>query len=342
MKKSSKGRSKKRVIIRIVVVLVLIVGAFALVQKCRAPKVVAAKAAGAQTEVQLFAKASTLEERVEVAGNLQAQDARIYSFGSELEVSTLHVAMGDQVRKGQLLATTDLSNAQLAVKELEAQLAAARVEGRGSSIEMLEIKLEQAKKQLEALSIIAPFDGVVTACDMQAGLAGGKLELSSTAPFVAYVSVGELDANKVKIGSAVVANFRVAPDEEYKARVTKKSPRAVADARGSMRIAVELEFEQLPSHILEGFSFSGSIVSGDATPVVVVPNDAIGELPSGELYVMRKRGDEADATQIVVSVAYHNSTESRIMSGDIAEGDELLQAPPFAEQSEWKAGVQGE
>ncbi len=344
MKKSQKKGAKRRfrkfiLLILLVLVVGFVVTRFVLPQPAKSAQTASQIA---KSEVLLFAKASTLEERVEVAGNIEAQDSRVYSFGAEREVLELKVAMGDRVEKGQLLATTDLSDAQLLVKEIEAQLAAARAEGRRSSIETLEIKLAQAQKQLEKLSIVAPFDAVVTACDMQAGLAGGKLEISSTAPFVATVSVGELDANKVKIDSSVVANFRVAPDEEYKARVTKKSPRALTDARGSMRIAVELEFEQLPAHILEGFSFSGSIVSGEATPVVVVPNDAIGELPSGELYVMRKRGDETQATQVVVEVAYHNSTESRIMKGDIAEGDKLLQAPPFKAQSEWNVGVEGE
>jgi len=173
------------------------------------------------------------EHFLQVQGDVATkQNIVLYpQFSGQLQ--KLHVAVGDQVKKGALLATLDDNGMAQQLNQLKVQEALAKTtferqeklwnQNIGSEIQYLQAKTqyeaqqsltEQVAQQLEKSKIIAPFDGTIDAVLAEAGtvVSAGLspvFRLVNLSNMYLKASVPEAYLNEVTPGKKVMVNFPV-------------------------------------------------------------------------------------------------------------------------------------
>lgn len=118
----------------------------------------------------------TVVSSVSAAGSVSSVDSRDLSFGATGTVETIKVAVGDRVKKGQLLATLDDASAQDAVRSAKAARDAAANADTGtpatrSAYVQAEVAYDNALRTLDGTRLTAPFSGTIVAVN---GTVGGS------------------------------------------------------------------------------------------------------------------------------------------------------------------------
>lgn len=231
------------------------------------------------------------------SGQLTTEDETVLAFKTGGVIRSVLVKEGDQVRKGQLLATLDLTeiNSSVAQAKLGAEKAQrdydrARNLYRDSvaTLEQLqnaETALALAGKQLEAASfnqtfseIHAPASGFVLKKFVNAGqvVSTGDPILQTNAAvdgnWILKVSVSDRQWTIIKLNDDATVTLDAFSKKPFKARVTRKSE--VSDpATGSY--AIELTLTDPKEKLATGMFGSVVMESGDTVTSWNVPFEAV-------------------------------------------------------------------
>jgi macrolide-specific efflux system membrane fusion protein len=252
----------------------------------------------------------------------------------------VHVAVGDHVSKGEVLATA-------ATDDLASQIADARRAADSAALQLKQAKADRAdasgtaaKRQAqigvynaesaaakarsdlagllalrEHTTITAPADGVVTAVAISAGadapdaaaitMLSGALRVSTT--------VVESDIAAIQIGQEATVTV-AAVDASLRGKVVSIDP-VGSDSGGSgvVSFAVVVELDAPPVNLRPGMSADISIVAASATNVLAIPSRAL----SGAAGSYTVRVVAADGTVSVrdVEVGLVTSSLAEIKSG---------------------------
>ncbi len=210
-----------------------------------------------QTPVQTATvKKGNLTVEITATGNLAMPDSVNLSFGASGKVQEVLVEIGDEVKKGQVLARLDTSTleqnliqAQINVKSAQYSLEKAKQPTTTASgdrilsapdpldIEIKELQLELAKKrlkdaerQLEEATIVAPFDGVVAQVNISKGDRASDsataIRLLDTSKLEVDVVVSEMDVFQIKPGARATVQVDAVSGISFPARVKRISPAA--------------------------------------------------------------------------------------------------------------------
>lgn len=225
-------------------------------------------------------------------------------------VTRVAVALGDRVRRGQLLgvvASTDVSAARSRLDQARARLAAAEStlrrqqqlssEGIGAQRSLIDAEaqvgelraeVEGLRRQLSVfgsgsageLTLIAPIDGVVVAVHATLGETARPDEPAFiiTDPTKVWVrgNVPELELSRVQAGSAAIVRLHAFPDVAMPGTITYVAP-ALDERTRSLPVRVTLETPD--PRLRSGLFGSIELVGGDAGErVLVVPADAVATL----------------------------------------------------------------
>ena len=173
------------------------------------------------------------EHYLQVQGDVATkQNIVLYpQFSGQLQ--TLHVSVGDQVKKGDLLATLDDNGMAQQLNQLMVQEALAKTtferqeklwhQNIGSELQYLQAKTQyeaqrsltqQVAQQLEKSKIVAPFDGTIDAVLAEAGtvVSAGMspvFRLVNLSNMYLKADVPEGYLNDVVAGKKVIVNFQV-------------------------------------------------------------------------------------------------------------------------------------
>jgi multidrug efflux pump subunit AcrA (membrane-fusion protein) len=164
-----------------------------------------------------------LAEYKEILSDLLSQDEYsgivLYDiYGQKYDRVTL-----EDIRLKQL----KVESAELAVSQAVQNINLAQ-----KNLELAELKLAQARKSLAESTIVAPFDGVITAVPVKEGrfISAGTyasttiVELYDLTHMVLTDSVSELDIVKVEKGQRVIITFDAIPDKQFEGSVSYISP----------------------------------------------------------------------------------------------------------------------
>lgn len=211
----------------------------------------------AQTTVQTAtAKKGDLTVEITATGNLAMPDSVNLSFGSSGKVQEVLVEMGDEVKKGQVLAKLDTSTleqnliqAQINVKSAEYSLEKAKeptttasgdrilsapdpldIEIKELQLELAKMRLKEAERQLAEATIVAPFDGVVAEVNVSRGDMVGEgttvIRLLDPSRLEVDVLVSEMDVFQIKPGARATVQVDAVSGVSFPARVKRISPAA--------------------------------------------------------------------------------------------------------------------
>jgi len=305
-------------------------------------------------------------DAVEADGAAAASDAASSSgsLASTIEwpVTALHVAVGDHVTKGEVLATAgtadltaqiadagrNAASAALQLKTAKADKTAATgtAAKRQAQIALYNAQSADAKARgdLAALvalrahtAITAPADGVVTAVAISSGadapdgsaitLLSGALRVSTT--------VVESDIAAIQVGQAATVTV-AAVDASLQGKVVSIDP-VGSDSGGSgvVSFAVVVELDAPPAALRPGMSADISIVAASASNVLAIPSRAL----SGSAGAYTVRVVAADGTVSVrdVEVGLVTSSLAEIKSG-LQEGERVVTGTSSSQNSSTTVG----
>ncbi len=233
-----------------------------------------------------------------------------------------------QRRIDEAQATLDLANAQLVnARNYLAALKGEEIpeDATGASLNALEAQLavQSAQEDLDATKLYAPIPGVVMTLTAEVGetVSGTIMTIDDLSQATIQFYMDESDWGNIKVGYAVTASFDVLPNQTFSGVVTEVQPGLITEQGSSVVEGIA----QLDNTIADiglpiGVEAAIDVISGQATNAVLVPVEALHELPDGT-YTVFVMVDGAPALR-VVEVGLQSDTFAVITSG-VNVGDEV-------------------
>jgi RND family efflux transporter MFP subunit len=317
-----------------------------------------------------------LETDITPSGNLIMPHQAKLTFGSAGTVEQVSVQIGDMVEKGQELAKLDtvslqanLIQAQINVKSAQLNLERAETPTTNSSgttvisapdpldIEIKQFQLDQAKlqvqdaqKQLDNATMVAPFDGWIAEVDVSVGdiVSNNTVAIRIIDPTQLEVDVliNEMDINQVKVGSPATVQITSIPGMNLTATAVAISPTATVQggvvnylvkvdvqppktsggtfsSRGqTASVTADAQKSSISTPVIrEGMSTTVSIITAQRKDALMLPNRAI--ISQGRDTIVQLVNEEGQLEQRTIQTGISNWQYVEVVSG-LNEGDKVM------------------
>lgn len=302
-------------------------------------------------------KRSELVKAVYATGYVEAEKIAHLSAEFSGTVRSVGALEGERVRKGQNIVVFDSKQPRLAVEEARAavaeELAAVRDhrlklernrmlfkvgaisqqqldEAERNSTQSLEAfrrrqaQLDSREDDLKKLSVVAPFDGMLTLQKVKAGdyvQANTEVaEVADTSSYLVVVEVDELDVPRLRTGLNAVIAFDSMPDNRFDAAVVRIVPQTDRVTKTSR---VYLRLNNSAEAIQGGMTATANIIYNVKKGTLLARKSSVFEqdrkayvwkIVSGKLKKQAVRIGDSDLTFI------------EILSG-LTEGDQVVTSP---------------
>lgn len=281
---------------------------------------------------------------IELQAAVEAEDMVAASSETGGRITSLNVKEGQYVKRGQLIATTDLEQVKKSIAEIEKSLElAVDVYNRqkrlwdqniGSEIQFLQAKnsKERLEKSLETIqfqltkgNIYAPKGGVIEMVMIKAGEMAGPgapiVQILNTSQVKVAANVPEKFLRNVRKGEMMTIEVP-ALDMKTKGRVTMLG-RTINPANRTFKVEVNLPNSKgllkpnlLANMLLNDFS---------AKDVITIPLELVQQEVSGKDYIFIKKDGEEGAMAEKIYVTTGESYDGNIIiSEGLAGGEELI------------------
>lgn len=282
------------------------------------------------------------EHFVQVQGDVATkQNIVLYpQFSSQLK--KLHVVVGDEVKKGAVLATLDDNGLSQQLNQLKVQEALAKTtferqeklwaQNIGSELQFLQAKTQyeaqksltqQLSQQLEKTQIIAPFDGTIDAVLAEAG----TVVSAGVSPVFRLVNLSNMylkaDVPESYL-SEVVAGKKVMVDFPVLGLKVASKVRSVGRYinPGNRTFSIEVDLPKQTSQIKPNLTAQIQINDYTSEQALLVPQSVISENAAGQQYVYTTFYDqEREQSTALKRIVVTGKTE-----GDFVEILEGIQA----------------
>jgi len=186
--------------------------------------------------------------------------------------------------------------------------------------------------------VTADFNGVITACNIEAGskttVGTVMMTLSSLDDVKVTFSITKSGLKEVELGQKAVVEIL---DKEYEATVTRINSIATAGANGSTSIMVEVRLDNPDSDIYLGLDAKVKLTTASKTDVVMLPVESVSADKEGEFVylvvdgVVEKRyvtlGISSDEYVEVVEGLEETDQVISMVSSDLEEGMPVMAMP---------------
>jgi RND family efflux transporter MFP subunit len=283
-------------------------------------------------------------------------------------VTDLKVAVGDTVKKGDVLATADdtdlkrqlaeatvaLDTAKIQLRLAKASLTDAEDADVTAQIRQAKISVNNAttqvsdatnarndlKAQIRLATLTAPIDGIVTEVNVVAGLdaPSGDAIVIDAATLQITADVVESDLTAMKVGQT--ASIAIgAVDAKVTGTVTAIAPTAAGDTSGGVvSYAVTVSLKDVPPTVRVGMTADVTITIDSATNVLTVPAAALRGTPGD--YSVLVMGTDGTPTAQPVQVGLVTNTTAEIKSG-LTVGQEVVTGVNTAQNGNATTGNNG-
>ena len=173
-------------------------------------------------------------------------------------------------------AQVQLQNAKKSLDELNAPRSEKQIQA-AAQLEQARLSLEQARQNLEKAMLRAPFDGMVTAVNVQAGGASGSgsaIELADTRQLHVDVLVDETLIAMVQPGQAVELTLDAAPGITLTGTVERIDPSGTV-AQGVVNYNVRVNLDPVDAPVRLDMTANASILGERHENVLAVPATAV-------------------------------------------------------------------
>jgi RND family efflux transporter MFP subunit len=308
------------------------------------------KSGSATSTTQVTVSSTTVSQSVSTTGTIEPAHEADLSFQVSGTVTSVPVAVGDKVTKGQALATVGTNQLRSAVTLAEATLTAANeslssADSGSSAVQIAAAKAQvaQAKSNLKAAktslangTLRSTITGTVASVDISkgdsvggSGGSGGNgssdsssstadIVVISTTSWVVDATVGSADLASVKKG----LQAQITPtDATTRVFGTVASVGIVASSdsssSSSATFPVVIAVTGSPTGMYAGASATVSIIVKQVPDVLTVPTAALHSA-GGKTFVYQTKGGKQVKTYVTVGTTYGPSTQitEGLKSGD--------------------------
>jgi HlyD family secretion protein len=226
-------------------------------------------------------------------------------------------------------AEADLASAQASLESLiggpsETDIAIAEIR-----IAQARTGLQEAQEALADASLVAPFDGVITAVHVNEGeqASGLAVQLEDDSSLEVVLSVDEVDLGRLAVGQPAVVTLETWPDVEIDGVITAIAPSSSDSGSGVVSYEVHLGLGETDLPVLVGMTANADLVTARREGVLLVPNAAITADREAGTYTVNLVRTEPDGTRTVtpvdVTVGLKDGDYTQIIDG-LVEGDEVV------------------
>ncbi|HLF26842.1 MAG TPA: efflux RND transporter periplasmic adaptor subunit [Anaerolineae bacterium] len=193
-----------------------------------------------------------------------------------------------------------------------------------AQLEQARLTWEQAQLALTDAEIVAPFDGIVTRVNVQAGGpsgAGPAIELADVAQYHVNVFVDETEISQVEMGQPAEITLDAAPGATLTGKVSAVDPAGVV-VQGVVNFNVRIDIDPTDAPIKLAMTTNTRILGESRANVLAVPTNAIRSAADGTLFVIvvDPQGAQRNVT-VKTGLTEGKLTE---VSGDLKEGEQIL------------------
>ena len=317
----------------------------------------------ADLQIQLAETQKRYDILLERYTELQAPPDPLDVATAETALTAAQAQLADALRQWERVKDGP-TQADIAV--LEANLADAQREWERlkdgptpEDIASAQARVIAAQALLKTSRLTAPFDGVITAVNIQAGdqVNPGTIafRLDDVSRLMVDLQVSEIDVNSVAIGQEVILTYDAVLAREYHGQVVEISPVGI-ESGSVVSFAVTVELTDADAAVRPGMTASVEIEIGRIENALLVPNQAIRGLEgqrvvymfgdriplgdqgtplegrpniplSGLLETLRGGSPPGRILPIPIIVGVSSDNYSEVIGGDLAEGDEILLNP---------------
>jgi multidrug efflux pump subunit AcrA (membrane-fusion protein) len=266
-----------------------------------------------------------LQKTIAASGYLSPQQSKELFFSVSGKVITDHLTEGRQVKKDQVLVELDPTKQKLEHLKAHKAYDLALINGLGREIKEAELTLKIARENLEATTLRAPFDGIITRDLVDVGDYVGINEQNAVGtiiadgPYEIEVRISENESPQVAVGQQVIIMVEAIPERKFEGRVKTIALQAVND-NGVVTLPVSIVLTEVSSLLKPEFSAEVEIVVDELKDQVVVPITAIFN-DKGVEQVIKVVENKPVPTPVKTGLS--SGFEVVILEG-IVPGDEIL------------------
>lgn len=282
-------------------------------------------------------QAMNSNEEIHVSGQFTTDDETYLSFLSGGIIQKLYVKEGDKVRKGQLLATLDLtlvratvSQAKLGLEKSKRDLERAKnlqkegfatleqLQNAQTAVDVAEEQVQSALFNLKYAEIRAVSNGFI----LRKMANQGQLVSSGTpvfqtngagsSSFKLKVGVSDRQWSQIRIGDAAEIQADVFKDRTLKAKVSRKSE-SIDPFSGTFTVELEIQ-GKLPEGLASGVFGKATILLSETSENWKIPYEALldGNANDGFVFVSN---DQKTVKKVPVKIENLNQNEVEIGEG---------------------------
>jgi HlyD family secretion protein len=259
-------------------------------------------------------------------------DLKAAQAGVEAALAGLHSAQAklDQLKSGA--RPSEVESAHSALVQAQAALSAKNGPAREAELALAleavrgaELSVRQAEMDLQGATLVAPFDGVVSALNANVGeTPSGSVDK----PVVAVVdpaevrvdaTVDEVDVGKLTVGKSAEITFDAVPDRRFRGTVVAVAPSGVLQS-GVVTYPISISFNARDVNLPSGLTAAVTIVASQRENVLVVPARAVRRQGRDSVVDVLVNGQPE---QRVVRLGLSSDQATEVLEG-LQEGDQVL------------------
>jgi len=226
-------------------------------------------------------------------------------------------------------AEADLVSAQASLASLVSGPSASDLKIYETRLSQAETSLLEGQKALGDATLVAPFDGIITAVYIAVGenASGLAVDLVDNNSLEVILGVDEIDVGQLSVGQPAIVVMETWPGDEIESEITAIAPSASDSDSGLVSYNVHLALDQSDLPILVGMTANADLITGVGENVLLVPNAALAaDRENGTHSVNLVRTVEDGSKTVVpleVTIGLKDSDYTQIIDG-IVEGDVVL------------------
>ena len=192
------------------------------------------------------------------------------------------------------------------------------------AIDNAKLDLQNAREALAETELKAPFDGVVTEVNTDAGvLLGGYnpvVNLADLTQLEIFADIDEIDVAHVQEAQSTELRFDAFPGESATGKLTRLYPAASTD-RGATVYHALVAIDPTELKLRPGMGATVNIATLEKKNILLVPSRAIKSAGSQKIVVVRDA--DGSTRNVVVETGVSDGSQTEIVSG-VSEGAQIV------------------
>jgi HlyD family secretion protein len=256
----------------------------------------------------------------------QRLDAQIGAASFNTEIAQLQLETLRNPSKGQFNAAyARVIQAKRELERVKAGPTQAEVDRADIAIQQAQAQLDQAQMNLSRMTLTAPFDGVVSQVNIEAGalVAPGlpTVQLTNVSSLHVTVQVDEVDIRQIRAGLPVRLRLDALPSLELPGRVDKIAL-VGNSSNGIINYDVRLVLNASDPRVRIGMTTDAAIIVEERQDVLLVPNQYIRLDRQRDKAFVNLAGEGGKVTEVEVQLGLRGQDSSEILSG-LRPGDQV-------------------